>query len=700
MAILSKIRQRSFILIVIIALALFSFVLADVIQSGGFSQTSNNVGSINGKDIPFEDFRTRVGNTEKSGQGMSTMQAVNQVWDQEINVSLLTEQLEKLGIRISENHLIETLKNDQNFGKNPRFLNELGQFDINKYREYVTTSSNQQEIEYFESIEKNANVNAKFQIYSTLVKSGHYVTLNDAKFKYEVENNKVTFDFVNVPFSSIKDSDVTVSEQEMIDYMEKNEKKYKSDETREIEFIVVADQPSESDKNEINQKLISLLTSRVVYNIETKSNDTIPGFRNAKNDIEFVNLNSDFPYDSTYVSKSDMPAEHAEQLFNLPEGEIYGPYVYGDYYALSKSKGRKAGSKARASHILISYTGSKAEPKTPRSKEEAKARAQEILAKVKANENEFLSIAFAESEDTGSAQKGGDLDFFGPNQMVKPFNDFVFNNSVGKVEIVETEFGFHVIKITDKQDAIRLATIAHKVEASEKTSESAYTTAVKIELAANEKPFETAAKEAKLTIAPSIRAKKMDENLGQLGSQRQIIRWAFEKDTDVNSIKRFEIAKVGHVIAKLKKVNEEGLLSLEDAKISVEPILKNKKKAEKIIAKIKGTSLNAIAKANGVIVGNAENVTIENPIVSLAGYEPKVVGVAFGTAQNKISAPIEASNGVFVVVNKTITKALPTKNYGTQFTALKSQSASAVNRVFPALKEKAEIEDNRFDFNY
>jgi len=700
MAILGKIRQRSFILIVIIALALFSFVLADVIQSGGFNQTSNNVGTINGKDIPFEQFRIKVGNTEKSGQGMSNIQAVNQVWNQEINLALLSEELEKLGIRIGENHLIETLKSDPNFGQNPSFQNELKKFDINKYREYIKSSSNQQEIDYFENVEENANINAKYQLYSTLLNSGFFATQNDAKFKYNLENKKVTFDFVAVPYSSIKDSDVKVTDAEIMDYMKKNEKKYKADETREIEYVVIEDQPSEADKNDIKNKLNSFLSPTVKYNKETDSNDTITSFSATTDVIKFVNENSQFPYDSTYIAKSDLPAEHAEAIFNLADGQVYGPYQYGDYYALSRSIGRRAGAKARASHILISFTGSRAQPKEDRTKEEAKVKAEGILAEVTANPDAFTMQAFTASEDQGSAQKGGDLDFFGPGQMVPAFNDFVFNNPIGKVGLVETEFGYHIIKVTDKQDAIRLATIAQKIEASEKTSENAYTNAVKFELAANEKSFETAAKEAKLTVNPSVRVKALDEMLGQYGSQRQVIRWAFEKNTSVNDVKRFELPKVGHLIAKLKKVNEEGLLAIEDARIQVEPILKNKKKAEKIMAKMKATSLDAIAKENTVQVQTASDVTLENPSVASAGYEPKVVGTAFGTAENKLSAPIEGNASVFVVKTTKVSDPLPAKDFTTQVNALKSQNASSVGRVFGALKDKAKIKDNRLKFNY
>ena len=115
---------------------------------------------------------------------------------------------------------------------------------------------------------------------------------------------------------------------------------------------------------------------------------------------------------------------------------------------------------------------------------------------------------------------------------------------------------------------------------------------------------------------------------------------------------------------------------------------------------MKGSSLEAIATANAVQVQNAADITLESPMVASSGYEPKVVGLAFSTAANKISAPIEGNASVFVLKTTTVTKALPTKDYSAQLNALKAQSAQGVNRVFPALKEKAEITDTRFQFNY
>ncbi|MET0759648.1 MAG: SurA N-terminal domain-containing protein, partial [Flavobacterium sp.] len=370
MAVLQKIRQRSLLLILVIGFCLLAFIIGDLFNNGGFSQTAKDVGSINGKDISFEDFRLKVSNVEKSGQGMSSTQAANRVWDQEVSIALLTAEFEKLGIRVGESHIIEALKADQNIGQNPMFLNAAGMFDIVKFKEYF--KSNPEQAQFIKEREKDAALNAKFQIYNTLVKSGIYTTESEGKLKYEMEANKVNFDYVSVLYSTIKDSDVTVSDAEITEYMKKNEKRFKAEESREIEYVLIDEKASPEDEAEVKTTINSLLSGRVVYNQATGKNDTLPGFKGATDNIEFVNANSDIPYDSTYVAKKDLPAEHAEQLFNLAQGEVYGPYMFGQYYCISKSLGRKAGANAKASHILISYEGTQVpNKKEKRTKEEA-----------------------------------------------------------------------------------------------------------------------------------------------------------------------------------------------------------------------------------------------------------------------------------------------------------------------------------------
>ena len=698
MAVLAKIRKRSALLIGAIALALFAFIIQDLIGKGGIGQDSKDVGTVNDKDITFEDFRVKVSNVEKSGQGITSTQAANQVWDQEVSIALLTSEFDKLGLRAGEKHLIEVLKADQNIGSNPMFLNAAGLFDLAKFKEYF--KANPEQAQFLQEREKSAELNAKFQMYNTLVKAALYTTEAEGKLKYEMEANKVNFAYVAGLYSTIKDSQVKVTDAEIVDFMKKNEKKYKADQSREIEYVLLEDKASAQDEADVKAKITALLSGSVVYNAKTAKNDTVAGFRNAANAIDFVNSNSDVPYDSTYIAKKSLPATDADQLFNLAPGAIYGPYKYGNYFCISKSFGTRANVNVKASHILISYEGTQVSNKREkRTKDQALVKAQAILAQVNANPDSFMMLAYSNSDDS-SAQQGGDLGYFGPNEMVKPFNDFVFGNAIGKVGLVETPFGFHIIKVTDKQDGIRLATVAQKIEASEVTSDKIFTQATQFEMDAANKDFAKLAKDMKLTVASPVTVTGMEENFASLGNQRAIIRWAFEDDSKVGAIKRFELANIGHVIARVKSIDDSGLVPVAQARAYVEPILKNKKKAELIKAKMTGSSLEAIAKAAGAKVEQAANITMENPVFGLVGAEPKVVGTAFALTANKVSAPIEGVTGVYVVKNVSTVKAPVLKNHTAYVAKLKQQTANDAVRILPALKANATIEDNRSKFNY
>ena len=699
MAVLSKIRKRSGLLLLAIGFALLAFVVQDLFTKG-FKSLSKDVGSINGKDVSFEEFRMKVANTEKNSQGqgqnMTSMQASNQVWNQEVSIALLTEEFEKLGIRVGEKHILEVLKADQRYAQNKMFLNAAGKFDLNKFKEYFKATP--EGMQMLKEEEKNAEINAKYQIYNSLLKGAMFTTQAEGKFKYETETNKVSFDYVMVPFSSIKDTDIKISDAEIMAYMKTKEKKFKSEGSRELDYVLISEKPSTQDEAEIKKNVEALLLPSVRYNKETAKNDTIQGFRAATNNAEFVNSNSDIPFDSTYIAKQDLPKDSADQLFNLPVGEVYGPYIKNNYYCISKGLGRKAGAKVKASHILISWEGTKVpNKKEKRTKEQAKAKAEGLLAQAQANPAMFMMLAMSNSDDS-SAQQGGDLGYFAPGQMVKPFNDFVFNNPIGKIGLVETEFGYHIINVTDKQDAVKLATIAQKIQPSEATNDKTYTQATKFEMDAVKTDFTALVKQTKLTPNPSVRVKAIDEGFGSVSNQRQIVKWAFDKATKIGDVKRFEIVNVGHVIAKLKSTSDKGLMTIEEAKPQVEPILKNKKKATIIAAKMKGVSLAAIATANKVAVMNAIDLTIENANIAGAGFEPKVVGLSFSSKAGQISKPIDGNSGEFVIVTKMVNKAPSIKKYDEYVNKIKPQVANYAGRVLPALKNDANIKDNRADF--
>ena len=685
MAVLSKIRQRSFFLIIIIALALFSFVLADVIQSGTFSSNSNDVGSVNGTDISAQEFMQLVAMTEQQGQGMSNTQAINNTWEQEIRRIILTDEFEKLGLKIGSEQLINVIKQNPNLAQNPQFLNAAGQFDENKFKESlkgIKNAPDQTQWLQWKEFEKNIERFALEQMYNTMIKSGVYTTKAEGKFQYKLENDKADFDYVTVAFSTVNDDQVKVTDAEIIDFMKKSPKKYKSDNTTSIDFVLVENKPSKEDEQ-------AMLSS--IGEVRAK-------FDSVANVGEFVNANSDIKFDSTYLAKKDLPLDYQEALFNLPVGGIYGPYVFNGHQCISKMIAKKGNASAKASHILLAYKGAPQSTAT-RTKEEAQALANDLLAQAKANPGNFAMLAMTNSDDPGSKNNGGEYDNITPGQMVPQFNDYVFNNAIGSIGVVETDYGFHVIKVMDKYDAVLMGTVAQKVQPSEATIDAVYTKASQLEADANENSdFAALAKKAGLEVIPATNLKGFDEYVQGVGSQREIIRWSFNKDTEVGDVRRFEVPQ-GFVIAKLKDRNESGLLPIDIAKQSVEPIIRNQKKAEIIKKKMSGSSLEAVAKASGASVQPATGVSLKMPVLPNIGNEPKVVGKAFGLAAGKTSEVIEGNSGMFMVRAKAVTKAPEAPSYTTYITQDRSQNQSyAISKAYTALKDKAEIKDNRANF--
>jgi peptidyl-prolyl cis-trans isomerase D len=699
MGVLSKIRQRSILLIGVIGFCLLAFIIGDILNSGGFGVTKN-VGSVNGTDIPAKEFLEKANNMQQRQQGATASQAANYVWSLEVEKVLYEERFEKAGLRVGKDHVLDVYA--QMLGQNPQFMNALGKFDKVKFNEFLVNlkTTNPEQYKAIESERPEIENSAKKQLYATMLKAGYFTTNVEGKSRYALESDKAAFDYVLVPYSTINDDQVKVSDDEITAYMKKNEKKYKAEASRDLEFVFIDNTPSPADEAEMKKSIEGLLTPKVVYNEETKANDTIAGFANATNNEEFVNANSEIKYDTTFVAKKQLPVEFSEQLYNLAPGQVFGPYVDNGYYKITKMVAKKSGISAKASHILIGYKGSSTpDPKVTITKEEAKAKADGILAQLKVNPALFGQLVRENSNDPGSLGTEGVYDNIAPNQMVKPFNDFVFNSPVGSLGVVETDFGFHVIKVLDKYEGVQLATIAQKIQATEATTDANFTKATKLEMDARDKPFADLAKALKLTVTPANSLGANDENLPAVGSQRAIVRWAYADDTKVGDVKKFDIA-TGSVVARLKSINEKGLLPMEQAKISVLPLIRNEKKAALIKAKMAGTTLEQVAQKSGSSVISAADVTLASAMVPNVGPEPKVVGKVYGLAAGKTSGLIEGNAGVFMVRAKSVTKAPAQPNYSAVTSRLNAEGRGGVqNRLTTALRENADIEDNRYEFN-
>lgn len=705
MAVLNKIRQRSVFLIIIIALALFSFVLADVIRNGGMvsQKSQNTIATINDEEISREEFARQVEAYQTNmGPNASTMQAVDMVWNMNVRQALLEGQFEELGIEVGEAQIKEALR--RQLATNPNFLNEAGMFDENKLEEYVATlkATSPEAFQQWVNFETSVAEAAREDIYFNLVRAGLLATVAEGEELYNFENASVDLEFVDIPYSTIPDSEVEVSKEDIRAYMKEHAEQFQTEATADIRYVLFAEEASAEDKKQVKAELMALLEDRIEYNQATGTNDTISGFESTTNVADFVNANSDVRFVDRFFFKDQLPAELADTLFGLEEGETFGPYQFQGAWRISKAVAvEQIPDSAKARHILISYQGSPIGAGITRTQEEAEALADSLVQVVQQDTTQFAELAAQFSADRSNSADGGELGWFTPGTMVPEFNDFVFSQNEGEIGVIETDFGYHIVDIqeqTEEERAMKMASVVREIEPSEESLNNLFAEVTKFEIAAGKGDFEAVAEEFGKEVRPVKEIKALEENIPGIGTERRIVQWAFGDEAKVGGIKRFDTNE-GYVVVQVTGKNEKGLQSVESASATVLPILQKEKKAEIIEEQIQSNSLEKIAQQFEVSVETASAVNRSSPVLPGAGEEPLVVGTAFGMEEGEVSRPIAGNSGVFVIEllaknpAAEIDSYMPFRNRETA-----SKRANIGSDVIEALKEKAEIEDKRARF--
>lgn len=703
MAVLNKIRQRSLFLILIIALALFSFVLADLFKNSDAltSKSQNIVATINGKDITREYFMQKVEQLQRQmGPSATNTQVMNRVWEQEVRQAVMETQFDELEISVEKDQMRDLLKTS--LATNQNFLNEAGLFDENKMNEYIANlkETSPEGFASWVNYENQVASNALNQNYFNMVKAGLTGTLAEGKLDHELEGNKVDIKYVQVAYSLIPDSIVDVSKSDITSYISKNKNQYKVDASRDIRFVEFKEAASVEDENAIKIELETYVNGRFVDDRGRK--DTIVAFSKVKNNEEYINSisASDIKFDERFVFKSSLPTEAADAIYNLNEGEVYGPYKHNGSFKVTKLIAvKQIPDSAKVRHILIPFTGAQsAGPDVVQTEVEAKVTADSLLTLLKKNRSKFPEFVKGFSSDQGSVAKEGRYDWHAYNTMVPEFNDFEFEGKTGDLGVVKTVFGFHIIEIEgqkNKTKAIQVGTISRKIEPSEATTDKVFRDASNFEINAGKGDFSVLATDNKYTLRPVNGIKVLDENIPGVGNQRPIVRWTFEEDVEVGAIKRFNIPN-GYVIAQLVAKHKAGLMSADDATAKVLPIIRKEKKAKIIMDRVSATTLEDLAAAEKTNVRTAAGINMKNPTISGAGREPILTGTAFGLNEGETSELIEGAKGVYMVQVTKVTPAVELDSYQAAANRVEQEKASSVNtKLYNALKEASEIEDNR-----
>ncbi len=693
MAILSKIRDRSWLLILIVGLALFAFVLDPSTLADFFNSSKvNQVGEVNGETISRQEFAEALDSYKAQvGSRVTEMQAAKTVWNNLVSQKIYKNQLAEAGITVGEADILNALY-DTEFIKNDARFQTTDVFDKDKFKEFLATikAENGEEWKGWRQYMASIKSNLQKTTYDNLIGAGLGASLEEGKVEYLNENTKINADLVYLAYTSVLDSTITVTKGEVANYIKAHANEFEVEASRDISYVKIDIKPTAADDLDAKNFAGAL--------IKDGANGEL-GLANATDYITFLDeTKSDTPLNENIQFKNQVAQVIADTLFTGSKGDVFGPYKDKGFYKISKiTEVIQMPDSVQARHILIPFLGSNsATADTKETEDQAKVIADSLATVVKGNKSKFADLAKEFSQDKSNSEKGGELDWFAYNRMVPEFRDYAFNNKRGDVGVVKTAFGFHVIDIQDQknfQKALKLATFSRLIEASQATENIVFQKAETFALDMSKGgKIEDLAKKEQLIVSPAVGMKALDETVPGLVKERNIISWAFGKDLKIGDFKRFDI-EGGYVIATLTGKTEKGLMPVDKAISKVRPILLNEKKAEILKGKLTGATLEEIATNSKQTKRTVSDINLKSPTITGVGFEPKVVGAMLNAKENQVSEKIVGDRGVYVFNVTKKTKPVDLPNYDTYRKRIANQRKNQTFAMFEAVKKSSNIED-------
>jgi len=725
MAIIGKIRDNGWLVLIVIGVALMAFIMGDWSKITGSNEPLYGIGTVNGEKVDDQKFNeaVQIAKTNAAQQAQQSGQPVQEVdearvWNSFVEELLLEKEYEALGIEVSDDEFDAYLYAKAGFSPQAEFLNSpmftdsiTKAFSPKKLEARVNEmrdSKEPEQVEAWKNTEEYYKKKRRQEKYFDILGQGIYVTNLEAKNEFLAANEKKSISYVVKRFRDLNDEEFEkmATDKKLKAYFEKHktDKKYQvKDNTRVLHYFDIKIEPSEADIKAFNDQLAELKQKFIA----------------TKNDSAFVTkkMNSELafytsgPY-STALPKSHRKAQEGKYITypdgmdeaykNAALGDVVGPYEFNGSQSMGKVIGFTSDT-INARHILISVN----EGDDVAAKE---ALADSLLNIV--NGDNFAEYAKEYSDDPGSGEKGGDLGDFFFGDMVPQFATYVADKPIGEIGKVQSQFGFHIIQVTDRKGRKypRLAVVQKTLEPSNETIKSIESEAYDLLYSLDEKLQKISDPNKKVARFDTIAARgdyfsrtivlKDDaptfNGFTTRYAEDKLLKLAFDEETEKGMLVNSPIKDQDrYVIAVFAGKVEEGEPKFEDVKDAIKQDYIKELKVKRLKSQMKGKNLSDI-KGTGVSVQTAE-VTMANTQLSGVGYEPKIVGAVFAmTKDGQRSLPIEGTSGVFVFkVDKTM-KAVQAKDYEAEKKALsQSMKSQLQNTTRRALTELGDVVDNR-----
>jgi peptidyl-prolyl cis-trans isomerase D len=707
MAIVNKIRERSGIAVAVIAVALLLFILGGDFFSGKggsslFGSSDNKIGEINGTSIDQKQFIALVEEQKvsfeqsqnRSASESDLNQIREQVWEKLIVENTYMAEFEKLGITVTDEELKEMVQGAKNMHPyvKQQFSDPAGNFNAANHAQFIQSYTNGKmpavQKVMWDNFKRELKTIRMREKYSNLLNKMSYITKSESKAEYVANTEKASGKFLFVPFYSILDSTVKVDDSEIKDYYSKHKDEYNPIDNRSLAYVSFQLSPTREDSAVLNTELRTLAQ----------------GLAKASDPAAFANSNSDLKSQLSRSANQLSPDLRAA-LNTAIVGGIIGPFKENNTYSIHKYLGTETDSlyTARASHIVIRADSTMSDS----ARAAARATASGILTQARSG-TDFAQLASQFSQD-GSKQQGGDLGVIQNNgQLPKPFESAIFGFSGSGVlpNLVVTDFGYHIIKVTEPKSntKFKLATISKELQVGEAASNAIFSKADKLRTSCSSlKDLEAAVKkDNSLTIQNAENMSPGSANLNTIQNAKEITNWAYSKNAEVGKVAdRVFVIGDTYIVAALKTASDKNDPQAMDFKDAITARVRNEKKAATIMAKLgdgKGDLL-AISKkyGAGALVEEAKDVNFFTGMLNTAGFDPIGLGKLFGQKVGQRSKPFKGETGVMIMetLAKTAAPAIADYSLYKQQILQRNGQGRAGSIGEQVLRENAKIQDNR-----
>ena len=693
MGMMAKMRNLAPVFIITVgALFVLFMVISDSNVLEALGGRTNDVGSVNGIDISYQEYqlaieRQRESQKQQTGNDVPEEQFDqfrDQVWETLVTEKLIEQEVQRLGITVSNQEIKDIILGDDPpaFLKQ-NFIDSLGRFNREMYEEAIFNPQNEQILLQAEEIVKQTRYREKLQ---SLLEAGITISKDEIRRKFIEQNIFMDAQYALFANALFPDSVLKITEQDLRNYYEANPDKFKINAQRKLSFVFFRNEPSNAD---------SMMVMKNLENVKRMAENDTSDFK------YFVDIYSEAPYSVDTLTISGLSNEAIKAFKDAKQGSIVGPVPstrggYELYHLLNVIP--SSDKSIRASHILVSQMGDDAANLSE---------ANRIYQELK-NGADFSQTAQKYSKDGGSAKNGGDLGWFGKGMMVKEFEDACFSAKVGEIQKpVKSSFGYHIILVTDQSNRKYLVErINNAIQESATTRDAKLTAANDFSFLAKKNGFEKEAELMGYSIQQSGNFALKSASIPGLGSNKRLITFAFENG--LNSVSEVHRLPNGYVVAKITEVIPDGFEKFEDSQPKVRQLLVIEKQYEKArelateVMKKAGNDLNKISQIDSRIqVGTTGKFNSTTSIPTI-GKDNAFIYTALSMKPGEISEPVKGLRGYFIFQ---LTDKTPFDSTGYQAQAgvlrnglIQEKKTASLNAWLSEIKEQADIVDNRHLF--